>query len=186
MKKTILLFILAVMSAAVFGQVDRSRISAFSGVEYNDEFRQFSFNLGAEYSYYLNNRVYMLGTFYSNFKSMEMKVTATNNGISESQMMDVPTNNLRLQIGAGVDLLRPNDRNRLYLQGQAGLGYLYGKSNLPEIGSVSYKGSMKTVGGSFGYDRKLNDRWALGAAYIVDYNWLNITHGLIGKVSYLF
>ena len=186
MRKIFLLSFLTIASATVFGQANGSRLSVFSGAGYNYDFNNFSFNIGTEYAYYLNDRIYVLGTFHSNFKGLGVRATVNGINADYSESVNIPVNNLRLQFGAGVNLFNPNSKNQLYLQGQAGLGYVFGSIQLPQIGELSYKSSMKTVGGSFGYDRKLNDRWVLGAAYTVDYNWLNITHGLICKVSYLF
>ncbi len=185
MKKTILMFSLVIISVAALGQTHNSRLSVFSGAGYNQDYNKFSFNMGTEYSYYLSNRIYVLGTFYSNFKSLEAAVTV-NNDTSQLNATNVPVNNLRLQLGTGVDFLRPNKYNRLYLQGQAGLGYVFGSTRLPVIGRVSYKGSMIAVGGSFGYDRKFNNQWTLGGAYTIDYNLVHINHGLIIKASYSF
>ena len=175
-----------VFAAAMFGQKSNSRVSFFSGVGYNHDYDVFGVNLGTEYTYHLSNRVYVLGTFHTNIRNMNTKVTLSHSGEASDLTRKFPVNNFRLQLGAGIDLLRKESLNRLYLQGQAGLGYLYGNKEFPEIGRVSVKGSMKTVGGSFGYARRIAKNVELGSAYTIDYNWININHGLNAKISYLF
>ncbi len=175
-----------VCTAAMFGQTSKSRVAFFTGVGYNHDYDKFGVNLGTEYTYHLSNRVYVLGTLHTNIRNVDTKVTLTQEGKELVNTESFPVNNFRFQLGAGVDLLRKESLNRLYLQGQVGLGYLYGNKKFPEVGRVSIKGSTKTVGGSFGYARRIAENVELGAAYTIDYNWPDINHGLNAKILYLF
>lgn len=132
-----------VFAATMFGQKGNSRESFFTGVGYNYDYEQLGLNLGTEYTYHLSNRVYVLGTFHTNVRNVNTEITLNREGKQLIETENFPVNNFRFQLGAGVDLLRAESRNRLYLQGQAGLEYLYGNKKFAEIGRVSLNGSMK-------------------------------------------
>lgn len=194
MKQIILIILFTTSITNSFAQ-ERMQFSILGGYEHMDNediASNAGYGIGAEFKYLFYKRLYTVANFHMGTnKDFKSRTAIAEQGEVDFSMR-WKTNEYKVGIGLGVNILKQN-KNNIYIQTTLGISHIkYSHPNITEhnpdvtIVNQNHNFLKYTTSISIGYNYKINKRFFVGLDYtgwwLIDYKYRHTCNTKIGVI----